>query len=181
MNKRIIILILCISLIFIFHCSDSKQTSQTKTPVVEASKIDVSKTEIKTDKINLKVLKSPTCSCCQKWIDQLSPMEFSVQVKDLDDVTQEKVKYGIQAKLQSCHTAITENGYVFEGHVPAKFIKQFLKNPPANSVGLSVPGMVTGSPGMEYEDKFTPYQVLLIKKDGSSEVFASVKTMNDQK
>ncbi len=84
------------------------------------------------------------------------------------------VRYG------SCHTAVTENGYVFEGHVPARYIAQFLNDPPAGAVGLSVPAMPVGSPGMEYKDEFMPYQVLLVNKDGSVEVYASVESYQQQ-
>jgi hypothetical protein len=69
---------------------------------------------------------------------------------------------------------------VFEGHIPARYIQQFLDNPPADAIGLSVPGMPVGSPGMEVGDKFIPYQVLLLKHDGSTEVFARVEQQTHQ-
>jgi len=83
-------------------------------------------------------------------------------------------------RYQSCHTAVSSHGYVFEGHVPARHIKAFLANPPADAIGLAVPGMPLGSPGMEVGSRFDPYEVLLLKKDGSSEVFARVDSPAQQ-
>jgi hypothetical protein len=91
-----------------------------------------------------------------------------------------KNDYGIAPEFQSCHTAVTSNGYVFEGHIPARFVQQFLENPPDDAIGLSVPGMPAGSPGMEMGDRFTPYKVWLLKKDGSADVFASVNSRDQQ-
>ena len=62
----------------------------------------------------------------------------------------------------------------FEGHIPAKLIRQFLQNPPANARGLAVPAMPLGSPGMEVRDRFTPYEALQLNQDGSSSVYASI-------
>jgi hypothetical protein len=94
--------------------------------------------------------------------------------KDLADLNPIKTQYQIAPRYQSCHTAVSSKGYVFEGHVPARHIKAFLANPPADAIGLAVPGMPLGSPGMKLRDRFDPYEVLLLKKDGSSEVFARV-------
>ena len=68
-------------------------------------------------------------------------------------------------------TAVSSDGYVFEGHVPAHVIQRFLTDPPNNAIGLAVPGMPVGSPGMEVGDRFDPYDVLLLRTDGSSEVY----------
>jgi hypothetical protein len=75
---------------------------------------------------------------------------------------------------------VSSQGYAFEGHIPARYIHQFLANPPADGIGLTVPAMPVGSPGMEVGDKFMPYRVLLMKKDGSTEVFASVESAAQQ-
>jgi len=70
---------------------------------------------------------------------------------------------------------VTEQGdYVFEGHVPARYVEAFLANPPEGAIGLSVPGMPVGSPGMEVGDRQDYYQVLLLKADGSSSIYAHV-------
>jgi hypothetical protein len=82
-----------------------------------------------------------------------------------------KQQVGIAPKLASCHTALID-GYTIEGHVPAADIKRLLKERP-DAVGLSVPDMPLGSPGMEQPDgKTEPYDVLLVKKDGSTEIYA---------
>ena len=84
------------------------------------------------------------------------------------------------ARYGSCHTGVSKDGFVFEGHVPARYIIQFLNNPPADARGLTVPAMPLGSPGMEYNDQFAPYEVLLLKKDGSVEVYAAVESYEQQ-
>ena len=75
---------------------------------------------------------------------------------------------------------MTKEGYIFEGHIPEKFIAQFLVAPPQGALGLAVPGMPIGGPGMEIGNRFTPYDILLIKKDGSHEVFASIDSADKQ-
>lgn len=124
--------------------------------------------------IVLRVHKSPACGCCEDWMTHVQGAGFTTQMEHPVDLHAIKSQYGIAPHLQSCHTAVSPQGYVFEGHVPARFVRQFLDNPPANAIGLAVPGMPLGSPGMEAEDRFTPYQVLLLKSDGSTEVYARV-------
>ena len=87
---------------------------------------------------------------------------------------------GIAPNYRSCHTAESNDGYVFEGHVPAKYIKQFLADVPKDSIGLSVPAMPVGTPGMEVDDRFMPYQILLLKEDGSSSVYAEIASYEEQ-
>jgi hypothetical protein len=98
---------------------------------------------------------------------------FELEGKDIpySDRTRMRVHFGIKAEHASCHTALI-GGYVVEGHVPAKDVERLLKEKP-DALGLSVPGMPAGSPGMETDDgSAEPYEVLLMKKDGTSEVFA---------
>jgi hypothetical protein len=90
---------------------------------------------------------------------------------NVDDVTPYKEKYSVPARIGSCHTAVID-GYVIEGHVPATDILSLLNKRPA-VLGLTVPGMPLGSPGMEVGDRFQPYDVLLMNKDGSDEVYNS--------
>ncbi len=130
--------------------------------------------------IDLQVYKSPTCGCCGKWIDHLSTGGFKVQAHNEENMSAIKSKNAIGSRYRSCHTGISKDGYIFEGHVPAKFIKQFLNEKPANAIGLAVPGMPVGSPGMEVQNKFMPYQVLMLMKDGSHEVYATLKTIEAQ-
>ena len=117
----------------------------------------------------------------KKWINHLDDNGFQSKIHNRNDVSIIKVKKGIQPRYRSCHTAISNDGYVFEGHVPAKFIQQFLREKHDESViGLSVPAMPLGSPGMEMGDKFQPYRVLLLKSDGSFEIYSSVESYEEQ-
>lgn len=117
----------------------------------------------------LMVYKSPTCGCCGAWITHMRSAGFAVQVTDLDDVGPVKARLGVAADLQSCHTAVVD-GYVIEGHVPARDVLQLLAKRPA-ATGLAVPGMPMGSPGMEQDGQQDPYQVVLFSPTRRS-VFA---------
>ncbi|MDX1669867.1 MAG: DUF411 domain-containing protein [Limnobacter sp.] len=126
------------------------------------------------------VYKTPTCGCCTKWLEHLQQENIQVTYTDVENVAPVKVQRDIEQQYWSCHTGLTANGYAFEGHVPAKYIKQFLNNPAEDAIGLSVPAMPVGSPGMEYKDQFMPYQVLLMKKDGTAEVYAEITSYPQQ-
>ena len=129
---------------------------------------------------SLTVYKTPTCGCCGKWVSHIEAAGFDVTVREMNDLSAVKRSSGIDAGHQSCHTAIADEGdYVFEGHIPAKFIEAFLADPPAGARGLVVPAMPVGSPGMEYQDRFSPYDVLLLKADGDYEVYAHVGKPQD--
>jgi hypothetical protein len=123
---------------------------------------------------SLHIYKDPNCGCCSKWIDHLQSEGFETAFTDTSQLDVVKKKYGIGTQYRSCHTAVSVDGYIFEGHIPAGVIQRFLDEKPANAIGLSVPGMPVGSPGMEVGSKFMPYQVLLLKKDGSTEVYADI-------
>lgn len=116
------------------------------------------------------VFKSPSCGCCGAWVDHLKEAGFTVRVVEVDDTTVTRKRYGLPDKFGSCHTGIV-NGYVVEGHVPATEIKRLLTAKPV-AIGLSVPGMPVGSPGMEYGERKDPYDVFLIDKGGRETVFA---------
>ncbi len=118
---------------------------------------------------NIDVYKSPTCKCCAKWVDHLRTNGFIVNIKDIGNKEARK-HAGISSALGSCHTAIVD-GYAIEGHVPAQDIKRFINNPPSNAIGLAVPGMPMGSPGMEGSHS-DPYNVLLIDKKGDASVYS---------
>ena len=124
---------------------------------------------------SLLIHKTPTCGCCKKWVKHLEANSFSTMIKDHQNLQNVKEQYSIKPKYQSCHTAVSQEGYIFEGHIPSKFIKQFLADPEADAIGLSVPGMPLGSPGMEVEGRFMPYDVLVLYKDGSNKVYAEVR------
>ena len=127
------------------------------------------------NKFSLLVHKTPTCGCCKKWVKHLEANNFSTMIKDHQNLQKVKEQHSIKPKYQSCHTAVSQDGYVFEGHIPSEFIKQFLANPEADAIGLAVPGMPLGSPGMEVEGRFMPYDVLVLFQDGSSKVYAEVR------
>jgi hypothetical protein len=129
---------------------------------------------------HLEVYKSPTCGCCTKWMAHLAENGFTSTGHHPDDLSDLKRELGVPVRYGSCHTAVSEDGYIFEGHVPARYIVQFLDDPVADALGLTVPAMPVGSPGMEYKDQFTPYDVLLLKKDGSTEVYAAVESYEQQ-
>ena len=122
---------------------------------------------------SIEVWKSATCECCINWVKHLEANGFDVKVNAANPSTLDRLKaqWGIGEKLASCHTAKI-GPYVIEGHVPAPDIKRLVAEQP-EAVGLTVPGMPVGSPGMEQGGEFEPYDVLLIKKDGTTETFAS--------
>ena len=117
------------------------------------------------------VWKSPTCGCCNKWIDHLKENGFRVENRDLGN-TAARAKFGIKDEYGSCHTARVD-GYTIEGHVPAKDIKRLLRDKP-EGIGLAVPGMPIGSPGMdgpEYGERVDNFDVLLLRSGNSPLVF----------
>jgi hypothetical protein len=120
----------------------------------------------------LTVYKTPTCGCCKLWVEHAESVLGRDQVKaiDMDDLTEVKSRLGVPSSLQSCHTTIS-GPYVFEGHVPADLIKRFLAERP-RAVGLAVPGMPLGSPGMDFSGRKEPYDVLLFDKAGKTRVYA---------
>lgn len=134
----------------------------------------------KTAELTLTVYKTPSCGCCKKWVSHLEQQGVVAQTKNYDDLSGIKTRYGITPQYYSCHTAVSEQGYVFEGHIPAKYIRQFLAESHPDAIGLSVPAMPLGSPGMEVEDRFMPYDILLLNKDGSASVYAHISDASMQ-
>ena len=128
----------------------------------------------------LQVYKSATCGCCKDWMSHMRANAFTLNENDLANLTQFKLQHGIELRYQSCHTAVTPRGFIFEGHIPARFVNQFLAERPSEAIGLAVPGMPVGSPGMEVGDKFMPYQVLLLKHDGDHEIYADIRRPEQQ-
>lgn len=116
------------------------------------------------------VYKSPTCGCCGAWVDHLKAAGFAVKVAEVDDTAHARRRFGLPEKFASCHTGVVE-GYVLEGHVPTADIKRLLASRPS-AIGLAVPGMPIGSPGMEYPGSNDPYDVLLIDRKGRESVFS---------
>jgi hypothetical protein len=121
----------------------------------------------------VQVFKSDSCQCCNKWVAHMQSRGFTLETKDISnsDRTRLRATLGIKPEHAACHTAIVGD-YIIEGHVPAEDVERLLSEKP-DARGLTVVGMPAGSPGMEMEDGTKePFEVLLMKKDGTTEVFA---------
>jgi hypothetical protein len=119
----------------------------------------------------IEVWKSPTCGCCHDWIAHLEAAGFEVVAHDTGN-TAMRMRLGVAPRYGSCHTARVA-GYAIEGHVPAADICRLLRERPA-ALGLAVPGMPIGSPGMDgpaYGHRKDPYDVLLLDRQGGHTVF----------
>jgi hypothetical protein len=132
-----------------------------------------SEASLENGSVDVEVHRSPTCSCCGKWVEHLKQNNFSVKDIVSEDVQSVKTKYGVTKEMASCHTAIV-NGYVVEGHVPANDIKTLLKNKP-EIVGITVPGMPKETPGMEMGGKKEAFQVLSFDNKNQVKVFNNYK------
>lgn len=117
------------------------------------------------------VLRDPGCGCCGAWIEVLRNEGFRVTEERTYNalLVRHKIEKGIPTPMMSCHTGEIE-GYVIEGHVPAADIRRLLVERP-DAIGLAVPGMPYGSPGMGPEDEREAYEVFLIRRGGEVEVF----------
>lgn len=123
----------------------------------------------------IELWKSPTCGCCQDWANHMEANGFLIKTYAQGNDAIRK-KLGMPIQFGSCHTALI-NGYAIEGHVPAKEIKRLLAEKPA-AIGLTVPGMPIGSPGMdgpEYKGRQDPYDVLLIGLNGRPSVYQAYR------
>ncbi|TFZ05006.1 DUF411 domain-containing protein [Ramlibacter rhizophilus] len=121
--------------------------------------------------VPVEVWKDPNCGCCGDWVKHLEDNGFQVKVNDVGN-TAARSRLGIDPRYGSCHTALVE-GYAIEGHVPAADILRLLREKP-QALGLAVPGMPVGSPGMDdpaYGGRRDAYKVLLLARDGSSRVW----------
>ena len=133
-----------------------------------------------TAKTAMEVWKDPNCGCCKDWIVLMEKAGFEVKVHDVGN-SAVRAKLGLPQRLGSCHTALV-GGYLIEGHVPAADVHKLLKEKP-KALGITVPGMPIGSPGMdgpEYNGRKDPYDVLLVTKnlmnsDVSTRVFTSYR------
>ncbi|MBV6626490.1 MAG: DUF411 domain-containing protein [Rivularia sp. (in: Bacteria)] len=121
------------------------------------------------------VFRSPECGCCEDWIKHMQKHGFAIK----DDIKTEempaiKQEYKVPQQLESCHTAIID-GYVIEGHVPADDIKNFIAQSPKQT-GLSVPGMPSGTPGMEMGNQKQPFAVVSFDQDSKIEIFKEYRS-----
>lgn len=116
------------------------------------------------------VYRSPSCGCCGVWVEHAQKHGFKIEDIKTEDMEAIKQQYNVPAELASCHTTIID-GYVMEGHIPADDIKRFLAQKLDDLIGLAVPGMPIGTPGMEARDIKQPFQVLAFNDKGDIEVF----------
>jgi hypothetical protein len=124
----------------------------------------------------VEVWKSPTCGCCGDWVKHMQASGFKVSVYEVPYTPRIRARAGVDDRYGSCHTAMV-GGYAIEGHVPAREIRRLLKERPV-ALGLAVPGMPIGSPGMdgpEYNGRKDPYEVLLLDKAGGAKVYAQYR------
>ena len=121
----------------------------------------------------VEIWKDPSCGCCHDWMEHMQANGFSFTVHDTGN-NAVRAQLGLPQKLGSCHTALV-GGYLIEGHVPASDVRTLLQQKP-KALGLAVPGMPVGSPGMDgavYGNRRDPYDVLLVSRNGSTRVFSS--------
>lgn len=123
----------------------------------------------------VEVWKSPACGCCKDWVKHLQVNGFEVKTHDIGN-TEARARLGLPVKYGACHTAQVA-GYALEGHVPAREVLRLIEEKPA-AVGLAVPGMPRGSPGMDgptYRGRRDPFDVLLVLRDGSASVYQAYR------
>ncbi|MGH1484758.1 MAG: DUF411 domain-containing protein [Cellvibrionaceae bacterium] len=119
------------------------------------------------------IYKSPSCGCCDAWVDHLSEAGLRTRIHHPKNLDKVKRQLGISPQYQACHTGV-KSGFFFEGHIPAEVVQHFLLHKPVNAIGLAVPDMPMGSPGMDVDGSYSPYDVLQINKNGSSSIYARV-------
>lgn len=116
------------------------------------------------------VYKRPECGCCGAWVEHVKAAGFRVSVRNKSELIDIHDRYGITPALMSCHTAVVD-GYAVEGHVPADVIQRLLRERPA-VIGIAVPGMPAGSPGMEGLVRES-YNVVAFDRSGVTRIYAS--------
>jgi hypothetical protein len=166
LKKQLIFIFMAVFLTACSEGSTEENSEQTRSQEPDISVLDV--------------YKSPSCGCCVSWVAHIEENGLKATTHNRDNLSKLKTEMGIKPEYRSCHTAITKDGYVFEGHIPAKIIQKFLREKPEGAIGLAVPGMPVGSPGMEQGNYFTPYDVLLLMADGSFKIYAQIKIQAEQ-
>ena len=119
----------------------------------------------------LVVYKDPSCGCCTKWVEHLQAAGLRPVVHDRTDMDALKDSLGVPSSLRSCHTAVAGK-YVVEGHVPAADLKRLVASAPKGLLGIAVPGMPAGSPGMEMGERRDHFDVIAFSANGKTSVFA---------
>ena len=155
MYKKSLLMVFCLLAVSLFSSDTHNQNTNAET--------------------SLLVHKTLTCGCCKMWVEHLKMNGLKANTQDHENLEDIKKMYGIKPQYRSCHTAVSKDGYIFEGHIPSRYITQFLSENHPNAIGLSVPGMPLGSPGMEVGNRFMAYDVLILFKDGTSNVYAEIR------
>ena len=140
-----------------------------------AERTDAAIEEVAAEVGRVVVYKSPTCGCCDGWIAHLDSAGFDVEGVDVAvfaELNRTKAEHGVPGRLASCHTARV-GGYTIEGHVPAEVVARLLREGTEDIVGISVPGMPIGSPGMEGPNPQV-YQVMAFDAEGNPRVYETV-------
>ncbi len=158
--------------LLLFGCGGPDDKQAAREVANGANEVGQAQSDQTVSKPTMQVYKSPTCGCCGEWVDHVEAAGFSTQVTDTDAMNAVKERLGINPNFHSCHTAVIGD-YVFEGHIPANVIERFLKEKP-DALGLAVPGMPIGSPGMEMDGRRDPYDVLIIRRDGTGAVYEHI-------
>ena len=197
LSGRVLLLMVTSSLSLTLAACSQSNTSGSDSQPVQAEPAAVQNVQVKNDKltpasapvnisssllknVSATVYKDANCGCCKEWVGYAKDNGLSATTHDVADLSVFKDRYGVPQQMRSCHTTVTTDGYVFEGHVPAKHMAQFLENPPVGAIGLAVPSMPVGSPGMEYKGKFMPYKVMQLNNDGTTEVYAAIESAKQQ-
>lgn len=122
----------------------------------------------------LHMYKSPSCGCCGLWGGHMEKNGFTLKETKTNNLYEVKIKAKVPLELASCHTAFVE-GYIIEGHVPAEAVKELLAKKPEGIIGIAVPGMPLGSPGMEQGDVKDDYDVIAFDTKGNQTLFKSYR------
>lgn len=154
---------------FDLEAASVEETAHAATPVTQG---EMAVAEVGTKPL-VTVYKRSTCGCCSKWIEHLEGAGYAVEAVDRDaDLHVVKDSLGLPPDLSSCHTGVVD-GYVVEGHVPAEHVDRLLEERP-DLLGIAVPGMPIGSPGMEAGDQRDAYNVLAVDRNGEAAIYASI-------
>lgn len=150
---------------------------QTDAAADNAAPVEPVATTAAADAPLLTVYKSPTCGCCSMWVRHMEEAGFRVEARDRTDMPAVKDSLGVPSDLASCHTGVVQTAdgasYVVEGHVPAEQVQRLLDEQP-EALGVAVPGMPIGSPGMEQGDLRQPYDVLIVDEGGEAAVYEHI-------
>ncbi|MEH1855321.1 MAG: DUF411 domain-containing protein [Nostoc sp.] len=164
-----VVVIICLTAGVLGIWGSTASMSYAHAQLVSSRGIQDQQIPLKPTALNATVYHSPDCNCCGGWIDHLKAQGFKITDFSTSDIETVKQKYNVPDNLSSCHTAIV-NGYVIEGHVPADDIKRLLQEKP-NVIGLSVPQMPVGTPGMEMGNRKDPFSVLSFDRQDSVALF----------